>query len=117
MDDKEKMAFEFAQECTKQFLTLATGIIALTITFSKDFLQGAPPNARPFAYWSWGFFLVSVSFGLLTLMALTGTLQPLDRKIKLTIQGKNIRTVAGLQIMTFFAGLLFVVLFGAKAVR
>ena len=116
MDDRIKKAFDFAQDSTKQFITLASGIIALTITFSKDFVGSVSESARVLALWSWGCFLVSVFFGLFTLLALTGTLEPLDKDVKASIRGKNITIPSALQIVTFFAGLVLTVLFGIKAV-
>ncbi|KQT20825.1 hypothetical protein ASG31_16700 [Chryseobacterium sp. Leaf404] len=38
VNEQEKKAFDFAADTVKQLITLATGIIALTITFSKDIL-------------------------------------------------------------------------------
>src|ERR1022692_1741891 len=73
MDEKDKKAFDFAADLTKQPTTLATGTIALTITFSKDFLQKTPASARLWALWAWGVLLASVVFGIWTMMALTGS--------------------------------------------
>ena len=112
MNDRTKTAFEFARDTAKEFLTLATGIIALTITFSKDFVRTVPPSARMFAVLSWGAFLLSVFFGLLTLMALTGSL---EKQKEFSIYDSNIRLPAGAQILTFFAGLVLAVVFGIKA--
>src|ERR1039458_2916871 len=74
MDEKDKKAFDFAADLTKQPITLATGTIALTITFSKDFLQKTPARARLWALGAWGVLLASVVFGIWTMMALTGSL-------------------------------------------
>ena len=116
MDERLKKAFDFAQESTKQFITLATGIITLTITFSKDFIISVPPGARCFALASWLCFLASVFFGLWTLLALTGTLEPgTVASTPPSIRGKNIAIPSALQILTFFAGLLLTVVFGLKA--
>jgi hypothetical protein len=40
--DAREKSFEFALETTKQLITLATAIVALTITFVKDLAQAAP---------------------------------------------------------------------------
>src|ERR1019366_2203272 len=73
MDEKDKKAFDFAADLTKQPITLVTGTLALTITFSKDFLQKTPASARLWALWAWGVLLASVVFGIWTMMALTGS--------------------------------------------
>jgi hypothetical protein len=39
MDADIGKAFDFAQEVTKQLITLAIGIIALTVTFLVDVLE------------------------------------------------------------------------------
>lgn len=72
MDEAVQKAFDFAQDVTKQVLTLATGIIAVTITFFKDFALHAPGAAKALMAWSWVLYLASVIFGLWTLLALTG---------------------------------------------
>jgi hypothetical protein len=46
MDERVKKAFDFAADLAKQLITLATGLIALTITFSKDFIQHAPAASQ-----------------------------------------------------------------------
>jgi len=117
MNEQTKFAFECARDTVSQFLTLATGIVALTITFSKDFVSEVPYEIKIYALWSWGFMLCSVFFGLWSLMALTGTLANSDQEISQTsIRSKNITRPAPLQIILFFIGLIFVVIFGIKAV-
>jgi hypothetical protein len=115
MDDKSKMAFEFARDSVRQLITLATGIIALAITFSKDFIGTIPPSAKHLAELSWGAFLLSVLFGLWSLLALTGTLG-IDAPSTPSIRERNVTLPATLQIVSFFAGLVLTVVFGILAV-
>jgi len=116
MKELTKFTFEFARDVIRQFLTLATGIIALTITFSKDFVSTAPDEVRVFALWSWGFMLISIFFGLWALLALTGSLdRSKENESELSIGDKNITRPASIQIVSFFVGLIFVVVFGIKA--
>lgn len=112
MDEKLKMAFEFAQNSTKQLISLASAIIALTITFKKDFLGEHAAYSRSLALWSWGCFLASVVFGVWTLLALTGTLDPISPMVKTSIREKNVTIPSALQIIAFCTGLLLTVLFG-----
>lgn len=119
MTDQIKKAFEFAQDATKQFTTLSTGMIALTITFSKEFLGPAATEDRDLALWAWAAFIASVFFGLWTLLALTGTLEPVSKGGEPpapSIRQPNITIPSALQIITFFAGLVLTVLFGARSV-
>ncbi len=116
MDEKTRKAFDFAQECIKQFIALATAMIGLSITFSKDIVQAVPAGARLIALWSWGAFLLSVFFGIWALLALTGTLEA-DASVPVSIRGQNITIPAGLQILTFLIGLSLTVWFGIAATR
>ena len=116
LNEKAKKAFEFASETTKQLLTLSTAIIALTITFSKDFVREVPSAAINFLVWSWLGYLLSILFGIWTLMALTGTLQPKRTGGKPpNIWGTNVTRPAGLQVLSFVAGLALTIAFGIRS--
>ena len=114
MDDQTKTAFDFARDCTKQLITLATGIITLEITFKKDFVGTLPSNARIYVLLSWLAFLLSVVFGVWTLLALTGTLET-SRTVPVSIRGKNVTIPSILQVVFFVLGLVLMVVFGLKA--
>jgi hypothetical protein len=116
VDDQTKTAFDFARDCTKQLITLATAIITLEITFKRDFVGTLPDGARRYASFSWLAFLLSVVFGVWTLMALTGTLEA-DKSIPVSIRGKNVVIPSMLQIILFLVGLSLTVIFGVKALR
>jgi hypothetical protein len=113
VDERLKKAFDFSADLTKQLITLATGIIALTITFNKDFLRDPRSAPRSLAYWSWYCFIASVATGILTLACMTGNLDPKDKTKELTIYAPNIVVFSILQFLTFGAGLLLTVLFAA----
>ncbi len=108
-------AFDFAQDGTKQLLALATGIIAVTITFFKDFATHAPGYARTLFAWSWVVYLVSVVAGVWTLGALTGTLQPLQPKGRPSINSTNVRVPATIQLVSFAIGIVLTVVAGLRA--
>lgn len=115
----EKQSFDFARDIIKQVIALSSTIPALMITFSKDFVTNLPADVKCIAFWSWGFFLSSVFFGILSLMALTGILAS---KVKNNNGSKkngilkpNLRLFAGIQITLFFIGLFLVIYFGWKA--
>ncbi|MFD2451516.1 hypothetical protein [Ideonella paludis] len=74
MDEQTKTALSYATEVVKHLLTLSTGVIALTIIFTKDF-NAKPTNAQVWSMKSsWGLLLASIVFGLATMMALAGTI-------------------------------------------
>ena len=72
--DAHEKLFDFAQDTTKQIITLSSGIVALTITFFKDFASGASEFSRHLMTVAWVGYVLSVIAGLLVLLALTGAL-------------------------------------------
>jgi uncharacterized membrane protein (DUF485 family) len=129
MEEHQKKAFDFAADLTKQLITLSTGIIALTVTFSKDIMGGVDQENRYLLLLSWIFFVLSLFFGLLTLMALTGNLDPIPKREKqpngtvtetkpspnLTITSSNITGTTKLQVLTFFVAIILTCFYGYKA--
>ena len=115
MDERTKTAFEFARDSTQQLITLATAIVALAITFSKDFVGTVNPWAKCFAIASWGAFLFSVFFGLWTLLALTGSLADASAESP-TIRKPNVTTPSLLQIGAFALGIFLTLVFGIVAI-
>jgi len=117
--DAQDNAFKFASDFSKQLITLATGIIALTITFLKDVLgwtNGVTPrpiNGHELLNWAWYLFFLSILFGVWLLMALTGELEPSDQPHVPSIRGTNVVVPAALQIITFLGGLALTVMFGS----
>lgn len=72
-----------AQETTKQVITLSTGVVALTITFLEKIVQpnGTAPRSFPWTLKAgWIFYFFAIVFAMWTLMAITGTLNALDRR-------------------------------------
>jgi len=80
MEERVKKAFDFASESTKQLITLSTAILTLTITFSNDVFQSVDAWTKELLTYAWIIYLLSILFGILTLLALTGTLDPIKRK-------------------------------------
>jgi hypothetical protein len=74
MNPRTDKSFQFAQDTTKQLMTLSTGIIALTITFSRDVVKNPSVSGHSLLLWALGAFLFSTVCGVVTLMALTGNL-------------------------------------------
>ena len=113
MNTNQQKAFDFAADTTKQLITLATGIIALAITFSKDII------------------------GASELLALTGNLQPMSKTNNVNIEKtdieansnelnnycetnintKNVKIPSILQILSFIIGLILTVLFGVNSIK
>lgn len=124
MDFQEK-AFALIQETTKLLITLATGFIAFTLTFSKDFMEATFGTGWEKVVWSAGslFLVLSVGCGIWTHLGITTVLAPPqlenggssipepDR----TIRHKKIKKAFAFQLVSFGIG---VILMGAyQAVR
>lgn len=106
-DEKEKMAFEFALSTTKQLMALATGIIAITVTFSEEFLQKMNGTSKVLAIIGWILFGISIICGQLTLHALTASLTSKNPSIK----GDNVNSPASCQMIGFFLGIAVLIAF------
>ena len=117
MDEQERLkkAFDFSADLTKQMITLATGIITLTITFNKDFMTHPGNGPKGYAYIAWYFFLTSIAFGVLTLAALTGNLDAKDKTAAPTIYAPNIVVLSIVQFLTFGIGMFLTILFAARS--
>jgi len=112
---RTELAFDYARDSTKQLMTLATGVIALTITFARDFVGGAPQRLRWYVIGSWILLLISVAFGQLCLMALTGVLGSREVPPPVpSIYNGSIVAPSILQVLTFGGGLALAVVFAAR---
>lgn len=106
-------AFAFAQDATKILITLATGVLALTVTFSEQVLQSTSSNSLEVVgagvaqlVYAWLLYAFSIFFGLWGILAMTGVL---GRTETPTIYAPSIRLPCGLQIITFIGGTAFLV--------
>jgi amino acid transporter len=115
MFDAKEKSFEYASDSSKLLITLATGIIAFTVTFAKEF--EAKPSSRAQAILllvSWIVLLASAVLGVSTLLAITGELDPPDeRKDHVpSIRDPKIKFPLRLQILTFLIGVILIVVYG-----
>ena len=116
MDIQVQMAYEFASELSKQLITLATGVLALTITFTKDIVGRSSGRVPTTLLVSWLAFLVSIVCGVWHMSALTGSLENAAAG-PLTGIGDNARNPAAAQVSTFLVGLVFAIVYGKRASR
>jgi hypothetical protein len=111
MDYHEK-AFEYAGETVRQVLTLATGIIALTVTFAHDIIEPGS-QALPWMQWAWTLYGISIFFGILTLMAIAGNLNEAATSNTIpNMYAQNIKLFGNLQIWICFLALILTIRFG-----
>jgi hypothetical protein len=53
LGERSKKPFDFAQETTKQLISLATGVIAVTVTSSKDLGGGLSAETKGYPAAAW----------------------------------------------------------------
>lgn len=116
MDISKQKAFDFAADLVKQLLTLSTGIILITVAFAKNIFGSSCVVNRLWLISSWIAFFVSILFGILSLMALAGTLDAIEQKTSNnSIYESNIRLQIVLQFMAFLVGLGLTITYAYKA--
>lgn len=108
MTEEVKKAIDFAADVAKQMVTLSTGIVTITLLFSKDIVYG-----RAWALAAWICFLVSTLSGLWTLMSLTGTLLHLAKKGPSADKGftlsANVLLPARFQVLSFILAIILTI--------
>ncbi|MEP9385197.1 hypothetical protein [Nocardioides sp. KR10-350] len=130
MADWSERTFDLVSEITKQVITLSTGVMALTLTFWKDFAGHTSGVARVVLAVSWLLYILSILFGFLTLMASAGVQ---DRKGKAlavaeasrsdnekaagaaSIYSDNLRVFGAIQLAFFLVAIVLTVIAGAIA--
>ncbi|AUB40826.1 hypothetical protein COO91_06855 [Nostoc flagelliforme CCNUN1] len=107
MNDEEKKSFDFLSETTKQLLTLSTGIITFTVTFTKDIIGSVTVFNFLLLKIAWLSYLLSIVAGILTLLSLTATLSKAGNikntttPKKYSIYDSNIRIFSYVQVLSF----------------
>jgi hypothetical protein len=117
LDESQQKAFDFSQDSAKQLITLSTAVLALTITFFKDFAAGADETSKILMAISWLFYLVAVVAGAMHLYALTAELDPKDRSRVPTIYSGTARATSGVQQLAFIVGLGVTTIAGVLALQ
>ncbi|HEX7286538.1 MAG TPA: hypothetical protein VF532_10165 [Candidatus Angelobacter sp.] len=118
MEERIKKAFDFAADLTKQLITLATGMIALTISFQKEILGGhLDGGAKSMMKAAWALYIFSLFCGIWMLMALTGSLEPKSTQENYvpSIRGANAVLPSVLQILAFLTALVLTALAAAAS--
>lgn len=114
LDDRVKESFAFARETTKQLITLSTAILTLTVTFQSDIVKDQDETTVDLLTYAWTAYLVSIIFGVATLMMLTGTLAATAADA--SINGRQIRVPGIIQALAFLIATALVLWFGARSV-
>jgi hypothetical protein len=103
-----------ANTLTGQLITISSGLLAFTVTFAEKFTPKGEAISPPVALKiSWVCFAVTILVGFWTLMALTGTLNELDRGHPETNPARwNSRIPAMIMFALFLLGVIFLIAAG-----
>jgi hypothetical protein len=116
---RSQKALDYAQDAVKQLLSLATGIIALTLTFFKNFAGSNSPSARVVMLIAWIVLALSIVFGVLGLFSMTSNLWPKQATDRAgtppDIWTSDLRTMAIVQVVLFGSGFVLVLVAGGMA--
>jgi hypothetical protein len=118
VDPQLELGFQFVQDLAKQLITLSTGVLALSITFTKDIVREVPHGAVKWLKSAWALLLGSILAGICELSALAGALVPpggISSAIK-EVPG-SARMFGGMQLLTFAGAILCVILYGFSALQ
>jgi hypothetical protein len=121
-DERVKKAFDAVSDLAKQLITLATGVIAITISFAKD-IFGGHTGGNLLLEVSWLTYLVCIAAGVWVLMAIAGTLDLGKQESGAVpagdgrVFGGNVRLPAGIQVAAFVLATLLVAVAGIVEVR
>jgi hypothetical protein len=103
----ELKAFDFAMELAKQLISLSIGILGVSITFTKDFFKYVPKWVKYILTISWIAYFLSITFGILHIMALTGSLSQDYKTIP-----DSAKLFASFQIFSFGLATFLIVIYG-----
>lgn len=118
MDPQTQLAFQFANDLSKQLITLSTGILALSITFTKNLFSEVPVGCRRPLMIAWVCYLLAIVFGVWHMMALTGLLAPASGTCETVLSiGGNARFPAALQILAFLTATILIIIYGVRCFR
>jgi hypothetical protein len=113
MADNLTKGLEFAADLAKQIITLATGTIALTLTFAEKF---DPDGQAPIAvgktmFWAWGLYVLSIFGAIWFMMALSGSANEIAKGNEqfADVMNSNTRIPAALMISAFLLALILTI--------
>jgi hypothetical protein len=115
--DPEDKAFDSALESSKLATTLSAGIIAFTVTFSKQLGGRLEPGAWEtiLLFLSWAALLGSMGAGILTLLKMVDVLHPPGDKqagYQPSIRDNRIKNPFRVQLSSLLAGVVILTIYG-----
>ena len=105
-------AASFAADATRQLLTLATGVLAVTVTFMSDLVPNPSKVTITLMAAGWLFLLVGIVAGIVCLFALASEVARAEKDggeaTRASIRRKPILIAAQAQAVAFLAGLVLI---------
>ncbi|MEV1079902.1 hypothetical protein AB0I98_16895 [Streptomyces sp. NPDC050211] len=110
------MPFNLAKEAVVQVNTLASAVLALSVTFRKDLATKADETSVAILQSSWGLLILSLCSGIVALLALTGQLSKAAAGNAANLYAGGLRLFWIVQLVAFFAGMGLFGVFGIREV-
>lgn len=107
------MPFNLAKEAVVQVNTLASAVLALSVTFRKDLATKADETSLALLQSSWGLLILALGSGVFVLLALTGQLSKGETA---SLYAGGLRFFWIVQVVTFCAGMGLFGVFGIREV-
>lgn len=104
---------DFAKDAVTQVLTLSTAVVAISLTFSHNWVVDTPGANTTLLKASWVALVLAIVLGLWALLALTG----LAYSGRANVFTWSFRVPWMLELLAFMAGLIFLLVFGWQSVN
>lgn len=122
MDDNQRIikSFDFAADITKQLIALSTAIISLCVAFTDNIFSSNAANAHSITLIvSLSLFVISIIFGVVTLMAMADHLGNPNKKQaetessenKSVIYSGNVRLFSSIQMIMFLCAMIMAMIY------
>jgi len=109
---------DLANNLAEGLITLAIGILTITITFIKDIFKGDIKKYKRTIAASWILLFLSIMAGIWSMMALSGSLINVDKLPRIDEHMfDSARVPAGFQVLLFLAGVFLVIRYGVIGVN
>lgn len=113
--DKAK-EFDTAIDIAKALITLATAILTLTITFSKDLIASTSQRDKDVIAAAWCLFFISILGGVWLLYSANGSISDIAKGTDHRIYDGNTAIPMGIQQVSFVVGVILTAVFGILAI-
>jgi hypothetical protein len=112
-----QQSFDALRESTKELIALSTGTIALTVTFSKDFVGNTSRRQRLVLVAAWIAYLCAIISGVMLFFAITSALaDSFDANTTPTIYDPILMNCSRVQQVSFLVGTILAVIYATRLI-